>query len=74
MDTTTAAAGRTRHSILCTAVRPQRVEWYLNASRYRALLSQEQQTLLASGSTANEALNSELGGGWFGNITSVHRP
>lgn len=60
MNKTIPSQGRTRLSMLVATAAPSRVEWLLNATRFRSTLKLHQLTFMPSGVASNEALHNEL--------------
>ena len=64
MDRGTHCAGKKLGSVIWSAAAPSRVEWYMNNIRLRRSISPDQNRLLGSGTSPNEALHSEINR-WF---------
>ena len=65
-------SSKTLYRILWCAAAPARTEWLFNNLRIRHALHASRLSLLASGSTSNEALHHELNG-WFKQTQRIHQ-
>ena len=65
-------ANKPLFKLLWNAGSPARVEWMFNSIRMRARMSAQEEALLPSGTTSNEALHAEVNA-WFKQTQRIHQ-
>ncbi len=65
-------SGKPLRHLLWNASRPGRLQWMMNAIRFRHSAPKRMLTLLASGTTSNEALHAEINR-WFDRSQAMHQ-